>query len=154
MGHFIGQGHRGNPCRLAAHQLSEPLATWGFLGSFASQLRRGPYNQKLSQTGFSFLRYVPQSLLAAARVLAWHKAYPCSKLTPRFKLFAGADCPENGSSSDNTNTGNRCQSLTVSVGFMPGCHLLIELDDLLFKRKRTVMTVRLQLVTHPSRICL
>ena len=90
----------------------------------------GPNHQEAANISIALPRYSTEALLAATRILLWHKSKPCGEFAAAAKMRWIEHCRGNRGCDDRTDTGNRRQSATDRIGSMPSLNFFLELQNL------------------------
>jgi len=118
-GCLVGHGDQDNVCRSPRQELVAPAGTRVRLRAAPAQHRSRAMHEQAPYVTISALRYPPQSVLAATRVLPGHESEPSRELPARAELRAISDRRDQRRRGDNTDAGDRRKTATRLVGAVP-----------------------------------
>ena len=120
-GCLIGHGDQHDVCRPPRQELVAPAGTRARLGASPAQHASRTMHEQAPYVAIPALRYPPQPVLAATRVLSGHQTEPGRELSARAELRAISDRRDQRRRGDDIDAGNRRQTAARLVGSVP-CH--------------------------------
>ena len=130
-GGLVGDGDGNKAGRFALQERPDPGACSGVGGRRPPRNRDGANNQQPAQIAVAHLRYMPETVLAARRVLSGHKAKIGRKLPAGFEDSWIGHTGSQRSRRDKANTRDRLEPLARGVLSMPRQKLVLNRKNLL-----------------------
>ena len=109
-GCLIGHGDQHDVCRAPRQEPVGPAGPRARLGAAPAQHGSRTMHEQAPDIAIPALRYPPQSVLAATRVLPGHQTDPGRELSTRAELRAIADRRDQRRRGDDTDAGDRRQT--------------------------------------------
>ena len=118
-GGLIGHGDQHDVGRPARQELFGPAGFSARLGAAPTQHGSRAMHEQAPDVAVPALRYAPQPVLAAARMLPGHQTEPGRKLPADAELRTIADRRDQRRRGDDTDAGNRRKTAALLVGSVP-----------------------------------
>ncbi len=106
-GRLIGHGDQDDVCRPPRQEPVGPVRPRALLGAAPAQHGSRPMHEQAPDVAIPALRYPPQSVLAATRVLSGHETEPGRELSARAELRAISNRRDQRRRGDDTDAGDR-----------------------------------------------